>query len=267
MAKTRRQRRASGDTVGGQVPPRPSASAVPLDAPVLREIESAAPPPALSAGGAAPQSLSQPEPPEPPTSHEPRHTERPEQTPQHVQQPPLSAGKDVIMPDIASEISEVQQQAQQEAEQVVDRVVNSMKGSVENGLRMQEEVTRFWSKALAQDGIAQRFADSSRQMVDNAMPQVKNNTQQCLKLIDEGYKRNRELIQKALDPSEYRFLFDGLVKAQDHMASAMAAWRNQAVMTLQVMNQLAHGWGDALERNADVARDRMKDAARAGDQR
>src|SRR5437762_2209635 len=89
-----------------------------------------------------------------------------------------------------------------------DQAFQTFGDALKSGVKIQEEVGKWWSEALDQAGPANEWQKKSRALVSEAIPAAQKNTEEWLKLVEQNYRRSMSLFKKAFesngDPSDVR---------------------------------------------------------------
>ena len=88
-----------------------------------------------------------------------------------------------------------------------DDAVQSFGEAVKAGVKVQEEIGKWWSDALDQAGGAtpvDAWQKKSKAVLSEAIPAAQKNAEEALKLVEQNYKKSLAMLKKAwdADPSD-----------------------------------------------------------------
>ena len=86
-----------------------------------------------------------------------------------------------------------------------DDAVSTFGDAVKAGVKVQEEIGKWWSDALEQAAGCQAsspvdaWQKKSKAVLSEAIPAAQKNAEECLKLVEANYKKSLALLKKAWD--------------------------------------------------------------------
>ena len=80
-----------------------------------------------------------------------------------------------------------------------DEALQTFNDAVKAGVKVQEEIGKWWSDALDQAGPADQWQKKSKAILGEAIPAAQKNAEDWLKLVETNYKRSLGLLKKAWD--------------------------------------------------------------------
>jgi hypothetical protein len=81
-----------------------------------------------------------------------------------------------------------------------DDAVATFNDTVKAGVKVQEEIGKWWSDALGQaGGGGEQWQKQSKAVFAEAIPAAQKNAEEWLKLVEQNYKRSLALFKKAWD--------------------------------------------------------------------
>ena len=133
-----------------------------------------------------------------------------------------------------------------------DQAVSTFGDALKAGVKIQEEVGKWWSDALEQAGPVTEWQKKSRALFGDAIPTAQKNTEEWLKLVEQNYKRSMSLLKKAFDtkgdPSELR------AKTQQLWEESMELIRDNAQAMADANKKVLELWAGMLKKNYEAAR-------------
>ena len=133
-----------------------------------------------------------------------------------------------------------------------DQAVATFGDALKAGVKIQEEVGKWWSDALDQAGPVTEWQKKSRALVSEAIPAAQKNAEEWLKLVDQNYKRSMALLKKAFDtsgdPTEVR------AKTQQLWEESMELIRDNAQAMADANKKVLELWGGMLKKNIEAVK-------------
>jgi hypothetical protein len=130
-----------------------------------------------------------------------------------------------------------------------DQAVLTFGDTLKAGVKIQEEVGKWWSDALEQAGPGTDWQKKSRALVSEAIPAAQKNAKEWLKLVEQNYKRSMALLKKAFDtngdPAELR------VKTQHLWEESMELIRDNAQAMADANKKVLELWAGMLKKNIE----------------
>ena len=140
---------------------------------------------------------------------------------------------------------------------VFNEAVETFNEAVNAGVKVQEEIGKWWSDALEQAGPTEQWQKKSKAILDEAIPAAQKNAQEWLKLVDQNYKRSLGLFKKAwevqpADPADMR------AKSQELWEESLELVRDNANAVAQANIKLMEVWGRVLQNGTSVDNGKSK---------
>ena len=133
-----------------------------------------------------------------------------------------------------------------------DQAVSTFGDAMKAGVKIQEEVGKWWSDALQQAGPVTDWQKQSRALVSEAIPAAQKNAEDWLKLVEQNYKRSMALLKKAFDtnadPAEIR------VKTQQLWEESMELIRDNAQAMADANKKMLELWAGMLKKNVEAVK-------------
>jgi hypothetical protein len=143
---------------------------------------------------------------------------------------------------------------------IFDQASQAFNETFRAGVKMQEDVAKWWTDTLENAGPAQEWQRRSRAILNDAIPAAQKNAEEWLKVLDENYNRTVELLKEA-------FTSDGVSNPADLQAKVKDLWENSLSVLKENAQALAQAnvkmmelWAELLRKNMSAA---VKSAAAA----
>ena len=130
-----------------------------------------------------------------------------------------------------------------------DEAVESFNDAVKAGVKVQEEIGKWWSDALEQRNPTDEWQRRSKAMLGQAIPAVQKNAEEWLKLIDQNYKRSLTLLKKAWE-TEPADAASARARTQQIWESTLDLVRDNAQAIAQANVKMMEVWSGMLRQNA-----------------
>jgi hypothetical protein len=142
-------------------------------------------------------------------------------------------------------------------ETVFNEAAETFNEAVKAGLKVQEEIGKWWSDALEQAGPTEQWQKKSKAVFDETIPAAQKSAQEWIKLVDQNYKRSVGLFKKAwevqpADPADMR------AKSQELWEESLGLVRDNANAVAQANIKLMEVWGRVLQNGAPVGNGKSK---------
>jgi len=130
-----------------------------------------------------------------------------------------------------------------------DQAVQTFGDAMKAGVKMQEEIGRWWSDMLEQAGPVQEWQKRSRAMVCDAIPAAQRNAEEFMKVVEENYRRSLDLLKKAVDTEPSGTPADMQAKTQELWEASMGVVRDNAQAMAQANVKMMETWADLIKKN------------------
>ncbi len=132
-----------------------------------------------------------------------------------------------------------------------DQAAQTFSEAFRAGVKMQEDITKWWSDTLDQAGPINEWQKKSRAIVNEAIPAAQKNAEEWLKVVEDNYNRSMDLMKKAFsngtsNPAELqaklRYLWEASLDVLRDNAQAMA----------QANVKMLDMWTDVMRKNVSA---------------
>jgi hypothetical protein len=126
-----------------------------------------------------------------------------------------------------------------------DEAMTTFNDAVKAGVKVQEEIGKWWSDALDQAGPADQWQKKSKAILSEAIPAAQKNAEEWLKLVEQNYKRSLALLKKAwsadADANTMR------AKTQELWESSLEMVRDNTQAITQANMKMMEVWAGVLK--------------------
>lgn len=130
-----------------------------------------------------------------------------------------------------------------------DQAVQTFGDAMKAGVKIQEEMGRWWSDMIEQAGPVTEWQKRSRAMVCDAIPAAQRNTEEFMHVLEQNYKRSMELLKKAVDTEPPTAAADLQAKTQELWEASMEVVRDNAQAMAQANVKMMETWAEILKKN------------------
>ncbi len=139
--------------------------------------------------------------------------------------------------------------AEFKASSLFDQAVSTFGDALKAGVKIQEEVGKWWSDALDQSGPAMEWQKRSRAMVKEALPAAQKSAEDWLKLVEKNYSKSMALLKQAFeadaDPADIR------VRTQELWEASLQLVRENAQAMAETNMKMMEVWAGLLKKNVE----------------
>jgi hypothetical protein len=129
-----------------------------------------------------------------------------------------------------------------------DQAVQTFGDAMKAGVKIQEEIGRWWSDVIDQAGPVTEWQKRSRAMVCDAIPAAQRNTEELMKVLEQNSRRSLDLLKKAVD-TEPGNTADLQAKTQEIWDASMEVVRDNAQAMAQVNVKMMETWAEILKQS------------------
>jgi len=134
-----------------------------------------------------------------------------------------------------------------------DQAIGTFGDALKSGVKIQEEVAKFWTDALDEGGPAYEWQRRSRVAVGEAIPAAQKNAEQWLKLVESNYQKSLELLKKAFSADGNGSPKDAQAKTRELWEASLELVRDNVQAVAQTNVKMMELWAEMLKKNADGA--------------
>jgi hypothetical protein len=133
-----------------------------------------------------------------------------------------------------------------------DQAVQTCGEAMKAGVKIQEDMARWWSEALEQGGAMQAWQKRSRAILSEAIPAAQKNAEEWLRVIEQNYRRGMELLKKALESEQGGAPTDIRTRTQELWEHALGAFRDSAQAMAQANVKMMEQWAEIVRKNMNT---------------
>ena len=111
------------------------------------------------------------------------------------------------------------------ATDLMSQAMESFAGAMRTGLKVQEETAKWWLEAIGDAGSITCMQKKAQEFVDNAVPTLQQNAQECLKVLDQNSRNSLELLKKAYEAAQSESVAEVQAKMRDMWETSLATVR------------------------------------------
>jgi hypothetical protein len=140
------------------------------------------------------------------------------------------------------------QQTQPNVGHVFDQAFQAFNDTLKAGVRIQEDVGRWWTDAFDQAIPKNDWQNKTSTLVAEAIPAAQRSAEEWLKLLEANYRRSNALLKKAfeVEPSETA---DLRARTEQLWRDSFELVKENAEATAQANLKLIELWSGVLKKN------------------
>jgi hypothetical protein len=136
---------------------------------------------------------------------------------------------------------------------LLDQATQTFSESFKAGVKMQEDVAKWWSETLDQAGPVQEWQKRSRAIVSEAIPAAQRQAEEWLKVLEENYARSMDLLKKAMSSEGNGNAVEMQAKVRDLWEASLGVLKDNAQALAQTNMKMMDVWADVLRKNVSAA--------------
>ena len=141
----------------------------------------------------------------------------------------------------------------------LDPAVQTLEDAFMAGVKIQENVTKFWSDAFDQAGVLQDWQKRSQALIKEVIPAAQKNAENWMRILEENYRSNIELLRRML--SGDGFGEEAQTRTKEAWETSLGMLRDSAQAVAQTNMKMLGMWTDMFRRNVAAAQEMGKTAA------
>lgn len=130
-----------------------------------------------------------------------------------------------------------------------DQAVQTFGDAMKQGVKMQEEMARWWTDAFDQASPMQQWQKRSRAMLNQALPQAQKNTEEFMRIMEQNYRRSMELLKKTFNMEDTDTAAELQEKFQQVWEESLDVLRDNAQAMAQTNMKIMEMWAEIMRRN------------------
>lgn len=130
-----------------------------------------------------------------------------------------------------------------------DQAVQSFGEAMKAGVRIQEDVAKWWTDAIDQAAPMQQWQKRSRAIMCDVLPTAQKNTEEWMRLVEQNYKKSMELLKKAFSSEETNTAAEMQARLQELWEESLDVIRENAQAMTQANAKMMELWADILRKN------------------
>ena len=123
-----------------------------------------------------------------------------------------------------------------------EEAVKSFDAAVKNGVKIQQDLTRVWTDALAKIDPVNGLDARTQALVEEAIPATQKTVEESLRLIEKAAQSSMDLMKKALEGGAVQSLPQAKEKTSAVWEATLAAVRGQAQALVDANSKVLEAW-------------------------
>jgi hypothetical protein len=142
-----------------------------------------------------------------------------------------------------------------------DQALENYEQALRNGLKLQEEAAKCWSKLLNQAASPQDLPKQVTAMANEVIPATQKHLEACLELLRQNSHTSVDLLKQGIEAAQTTSLVEGQGKLVDFCESSLKSLKANAQAIVDLNSKAVDSWvglmkkatGDVVERKAETA--------------
>ncbi len=149
-------------------------------------------------------------------------------------------------------------------QEMAEQAVKNCEQGLRNGLKLQEEASKWWSNVAGQTGSAQdwqkRFTHATS-VATNFTNASQKRAEELLDLTEKNAKVGVDLAKKAADAMQAPSFAESQSKWMDFWTSSLGAVRSSSESMVQIGGRALDAWIDFVQKNSEATQIRVPKVA------
>lgn len=132
-----------------------------------------------------------------------------------------------------------------------EQAAETCNSAFRTGIRMQEEVARWWTGLLGDSSPIQDLQKRAQSMMTDAMPLVQKTAEEGLWMMDQNYRNSLDLFKKIFDTAQAQSASEAREKFQAFWEASLGTMRTNTQAVVQANARALETWSEFLRRNLE----------------
>ena len=132
-----------------------------------------------------------------------------------------------------------------------DQALETFEGALQTGIKMQNDVFKWWSEALDEGGAMAGWQERWQAVYGGAVPAVRRQAEEYVQLMDQTARSGLDLMKQAFEAAQAESISAAQAKTQQFWESALAATRSNTQAMVQANARAMEGWSRFIRRGMD----------------
>jgi hypothetical protein len=151
---------------------------------------------------------------------------------------------------------------QNDVSALFEEAVKSFDTAVRSGVKIQQDLTKVWTDALAKFDPTKGIDARTHALIDDAFPTAQKSVEECLKLIDKASQSSMDLLKKAMTAGAVQSLPEAKARTQEIWEASLAALRTNAQAMVDANSRVLDAWVQLGDKAVAAARSAKPAAAK-----
>lgn len=137
--------------------------------------------------------------------------------------------------------------------ELFDQAMKNYEQALKTGLKMQEEVTKWWSSLYSQPPWSAEWQKKMTAAMEDVFPTAQKNLEEGLHMIEQNSRASLEIIRQAMEASQGASLGDGNARVQKLWQTSLNAVQNNAQSLTTANARLMSTWANIAQKAMEAA--------------
>jgi len=135
--------------------------------------------------------------------------------------------------------------------EMLEQAIDTYNSAFKTGVRMQEEVARWWTDLLGDASPVQDWQKRTQAMIADAIPLAQKTAEEGLRVIDQNYRNSLDLLKKVFDAAQSDSVADARDRMQTLWEASLGTLRTNAQALVQANAKAMESWSEFVRKNVD----------------
>jgi hypothetical protein len=135
--------------------------------------------------------------------------------------------------------------------ELMDQAIETFNAAFKTGIRMNEEMTRWWTDVLSENSPVQNWQKRAQTMMADAVPLAQKTAEEGLRTLDTNYRNSMDFLKKVLDTGQAESLAEAREQTQALWEASLSTLRSNAQELVQTNAKVMETWAEFIRRNID----------------
>jgi hypothetical protein len=137
--------------------------------------------------------------------------------------------------------------------ELFDQAMKNYEQALKTGLKMQEEVTKWWSNLYCQPPWSAEWQKKMTAAMEDVFPAAQKNLEEGLRMIEQNSRASLELMRQTMEASQDVSLGDGNLRVQKLWQTSLNAVQTNAQSITNANARLMSTWANIAQKAMEAA--------------
>lgn len=138
-------------------------------------------------------------------------------------------------------------------QELLDQATKTYFGAIKKGLKTQEDLAARWLDLCEKTDSGGYVPQAFQHALKEAIPVVEKQTEETLKIVENGTRRGLDLLAEALESGRIATPSETETKVEKLWENSLDAMRETAEVILRTNTQMMEAWSGVVKKATEVA--------------